>query len=218
VAWLGTTLGAATTPPAVAREAAQALGKFLPPAVPATGPTPATTAATAAAAEARRSLASYLLKPRSPRRRRPSWAKRCCPSAASPRRMALRQSRDSREPQRRNPLARCVGVVPAARSRRNASHPEAHRDRSGDVRSGPSRGLRRRWWMPPRWTAEATRRSPRARQRRSRSPRSDGSPARHVQYDDENAFGVVVNTWMPATPGLSVSAAEGGMQFRSRPP
>jgi HEAT repeat protein/cyclophilin family peptidyl-prolyl cis-trans isomerase len=219
VAWLGTTLSAPATPPAVGREAAQALGKFLPPPVPASGPTPATTAATAAAAEARAALASYLLKATVTTATTPVVGEALLSLGRFPANDGVA------------PVARFVGnpnveirwraAWALFRPRDPAAIPHILKlieDPSGDVRFWAVRGL-----APAMVDGAKMERTEATRRLRTIV---NGDPDRRVrtealrvivQYDDENAFGVVVNNLDASDTWLSVSAAEGALQFRSRP-
>jgi HEAT repeat protein/cyclophilin family peptidyl-prolyl cis-trans isomerase len=219
IAWLGTTLGAATTPPAVAREAAMALGKFLPPAVPASGPTPATTAATAAAAEARAALASYLLKATVTTATTPVVGEALLSLGRFPANDGVAPlARFAAHP---NVEIRWRAAWALFRPRDPAAMPHILKlieDRSGDVRFWAVRGL-----APAMVDAAKMERIEATRRLRALV---NGDPDRRVrtealrvivQYDDENAFGVVVNYLDASDTWLSVSAAEGALQFRSRP-
>ncbi len=220
VAWLGTTLSAQATPVAVAREAALALGKFLPPAVPQTGPTPATTAATAAATEARAALASYLLKATVTPATTPVVGEALLSLGRFPANDGVA------------PLARFAGHTDVEirwraawalfRPRDPAAMPLIMKlvdDTSGDVRFWAVRGL-----APAMVGTAGMDRAAATTKLRGLALRD---PDRRVRtealrvlltYDDETAFGVFANALDSSDTWISVSAAEAAARFASRTP
>ena len=221
VAWLGTTLGAAATPPAVAREAALALGKFLPPAVPAGGvPTPATTAATAAATEARAALASYLMKATVTPATTPVVGEALLSLGRFPANDGVA------------PLARFAGDANVEirwraawalfRPRDPAAMPHIMKlvdDASGDVRFWAVRGLAPAMVEPAGMDRKAATTKLRALALRDPDRRVRTEALRVLlTYDDENAFGVFANALDSSDTWISVSAAEAAARFAARTP
>ena len=220
VAWLGTTLSAATTPAGVAREAAQALGKFLPPPVPATGPTPATTAATAAATEARAALASYLLEATVTPATTPVVGEALLSLGRFPANDGVA------------PLARFAGHANVEirwraawalfRPRDPAAMPQIMKlvdDASGDVRFWAVRGLAPAMVEPAGMERSAATTKLRALAMRDPDRRVRTEALRVLlTYDDENAFGVFANALDSSDTWISVSAAEAAARFASRTP
>ena len=157
VAWLGTTLSAATTPPAVAREAAQALGKFVA-LEPRRDPQTNAMRNAAAVRAARGALASVSGKGArggDARPRRRSSAKRCSASAACPREDIAPIARFATSA---NVEVRWRATWALFRPRNPAAMPHILKlvdDPSGDVRFWAVRGLRPPWWIPPAWTASS---------------------------------------------------------------
>ena len=221
VAWLGTTLSAAATPAAVAREAALALGKFLPPAVPVGGvPTPATTAATAAATEARAALASYLLKATVTPATTPVVGEALLSLGRFPANDGVA------------PLARFAGHANVEirwraawalfRPRDPAAMPHIMKlvdDASGDVRFWAVRGLAPAMVEPAGMDRKAATTKLRALALRDPDRRVRTEALRVLlTYDDENAFGVFANALDSSDTWISVSAAEAAARFASRTP
>jgi HEAT repeat protein/cyclophilin family peptidyl-prolyl cis-trans isomerase len=220
VAWLGTTLSAAATPAAVAREAALALGKFLPPAVPTGGPTPAITEATAAALEARAALASYLLKATVTPATTPVVGEALLSLGRFPAKDGVA------------PLARFAGDANVEirwraawalfRPRDPAAMPHIMKlvdDTSGDVRFWAVRGLAPAMVEPAGMDRKAATTKLRAMALRDPDRRVRTEALRVLlTYDDENAFGVFANALDSSDTWISVSAAEAAARFVSRTP
>ena len=220
VAWLGTTLSAAATPATVAREAALALGKFLPLPVPATGPTPETTAASGVAAEARAALASYLLKATVTPATTPVVGEALLSLGRFP-------ANDGVAPQARfagdaNVEIRWRAAWALFRPRDPAAMPHIMKlvdDASGDVRFWAVRGLAPAVIEPAGMERAAATTKLRALATRDPDRRVRTEALRVLlTYDDENAFGVFANALDSSDSWISVSAAEAAARFSSRTP
>jgi HEAT repeat protein/cyclophilin family peptidyl-prolyl cis-trans isomerase len=220
VAWLGTTLSAAATPAAVAREAALALGKFLPPAVPTTGPTPATTAATAAATEARAALASYLLKATVTPTTTPVVGEALLSLGRFPAKDGVAPL--ARFAENANVEIRWRAAWALFRPRDPAAMPHIMKlvdDTSGDVRFWAVRGLAPAMVEPAGMERKAATTKLRALALRDLDRRVRTEALRVLlTYDDENAFGVFANALDSSDTWISVSAAEAAARFASRTP
>ena len=219
VAWLGTTLSSATTPAAVAREAAQALGKFV--ALEARDPQTNQMRDETAVRAARGALAQYLAK--APAAVTAITAPVVGEALLSIGRYSLAEdiAPIARFATSRDVEVRWRATWALFRPRNPAAMPHIMKlieDPSGDVRFWAVRGL-----APAMVDAAKMERVEATRRLRTIA---NGDPDRRVrtealrvivQYDDENAFGVVVNYLDASDTWLSVSAAEGALQFRSRP-
>ena len=219
VAWLGTTLSAATTPPAVAREAAQALGKFA--ALEVRDPQTNAMRDEPAVRAARGALAEYLAK--APEAVTATTAPVVGEALLSIGRYSLAEdiAPIARFATSANVEVRWRATWALFRPRNPAAMPHILKlieDPSGDVRFWAVRGL-----APAMVDAAKVERVEATRRLRTIV---NGDPDRRVctealrvivQYDDENAFGVVVNNLDASDTWMSVSAAEGALQFRSRP-
>ena len=219
VAWLGTTLSAPATPPAVAREAAQALGKFV--ALEARNQDTGQMRDETAVRGARGALAQYLGK--APAAVTTATAPVVGEALLSIGRYSFT---DDIAPIARFATSRDVEVRWRAawalfRPRNPAAMPHLMKlveDPSADVRYWAVRGL-----VPAMVDGAKLQRTDVTRRLRSmanadadRRVRTEALRA-IVQYDDENAFSAVVNNLDAADTWMSVSAAEGALQFKSRP-
>ena len=219
IAGLSTALMATTTPPAVAREAAQALGKFV--ALEARNPDTQQMRDETAVRAARTALAQYLVK--APAAVTATTAPVVGEALLAIGRFSLTDdiAPIARFATSSNVEVRWRATWALFRPRNPAAMPyivKLVEDSSPEVRFWAVRGL-----VPAMVDGAKMPRTDATRRLRSLV---NADPDRRVrtealrvivQYDDENAFGVVVNYLDANDTWLSVSAAEGALQFKSRP-